>query len=98
MVQFLSIIFFFVFFNFCWVFQKFPFFVSLCIFLKDNEMRSQSALVGVYNKPLFILQRNRRCGMSMAQMPWLFSRLRHLVFCTCTRSLLITSNENQLCI
>ena len=28
MVQFLSIIFFLDFFNFCWVFQKFPFFVS----------------------------------------------------------------------
>ena len=32
MVQFLSINFFFLdFFNFSWVFQKFPFFVSLCI-------------------------------------------------------------------
>ena len=32
MVQFLSIIFFFLdFFNFCWGFQKVPFFVSLCI-------------------------------------------------------------------
>ena len=32
MVQFLSIIFLGGdFFNFCWVFQKFPFFVSLCI-------------------------------------------------------------------
>ena len=32
MVQFLSINFFFLdFFNFCWVFQKFPFFVSICI-------------------------------------------------------------------
>jgi hypothetical protein len=31
MVQFLSIIFFFLdFYNFCWVFQKFPFFVSPC--------------------------------------------------------------------
>ena len=33
MVQFLSIIFFLDFFNFCWVFQKFTFFVSLCIIL-----------------------------------------------------------------
>ena len=34
MVQFLSIIFFFLdFFNFCWVFQKFPFFVSPCTLL-----------------------------------------------------------------
>jgi len=31
MVQFLSINFFLDFFNFCWVFQKIPFFVSLCI-------------------------------------------------------------------
>jgi len=31
MVQFLSINFFLDFFNFCWVFQKFSFFVSLCI-------------------------------------------------------------------
>jgi len=31
MVQFVLIIFFLDFFNFCWVFQKFPFFVSLCI-------------------------------------------------------------------
>ena len=32
MVQFLSIIFFLDFFNFCWVFQKFPFFcVTLCV-------------------------------------------------------------------
>jgi len=61
-------------------------------------MRSQSALVGVHNKPLFLLQGYRRCGTSMAQKSWMFSRLRYLVFCTCTRSLLIASNENQPCI
>ena len=31
MLQFLSIFFLLDFFNFCWVFQKFPFFVSSCI-------------------------------------------------------------------
>jgi len=36
MVQILSIIFFLDFFNFCWVFQTFPFFVSLCT-LKEKK-------------------------------------------------------------
>jgi hypothetical protein len=68
------------------------------IFLEDNEMRSRSALVGVNNKPLSLLQGNPSCGMSMTQKPWIFSRISYLVFCTSTRSLFITSNENQTCI
>lgn len=71
---------------------------STSILLEDNEMRSRSALVGVNNKPLSLLQWNPRCGMSMAQKPWLFSRVRCLVFCTSTGSLFITSNEIQTCI
>ena len=40
MVQFLSINFFFLdFFNFCWVFQKFPFLLSPCICITPDMIR-----------------------------------------------------------
>ena len=47
MVHFLSINFFFLdFFNFCWVFQKFPFFfVSLCIFSRFASSYSGNVTV-----------------------------------------------------
>ena len=46
MVQFLSIFFFLDFFNFCWVFQNFPFFVSLCIlFSRSFELTARQAYV-----------------------------------------------------
>jgi len=43
MVHFLPITFFLLdFFNFCWVFQKFPFFVSPCtFFVKVYQMNAQ---------------------------------------------------------
>ena len=44
MVQFLSIHFFFLyFFNFCWVFQKFPFFVSPCIWQIAAEIHENNS-------------------------------------------------------
>jgi len=50
MVQFLSIIFFFLdFFNFCWVFQKLPFFLCHPVYLKHNRgvlIETKMKLVG----------------------------------------------------
>ena len=53
MVQFLSIIFFLDFFNFCWVFQKFPF-LCVTLYLKNhtahaNILREQSAEPFLFN-------------------------------------------------
>ena len=49
MVQFLSIIFFFLdFFNFCWVFQKFPFFCVTLYYAFDAQM---------FLQPLFLPNR-----------------------------------------
>ena len=70
MVQFLSIIFFFLdFFNFCWVFQKFPFFVSLCIiynihisvFLKIPYFMSHTFFFPHKMSPKIALHQNINC-------------------------------------
>ena len=63
MVQFLSIIFFFLdFFNFCWVFQKFPFFfVSSCI--KINRPKVVRLKVTVMFDNTLITVENAICSV-----------------------------------
>ena len=79
MVQFLSIIFFFLdFFNFCWVFQKFPFFGVTLYFRKQIKEKTKPRIRNItaqaalkFGSEAWVLRKRQEQRSEAAQMKFL---------------------------